>query len=154
MAIKSGLNDDQESFLDWLFRYDRGELGTAEPSSRRNWAETNNIAPSTVYGWEKTDAFKSAYRRKLGEATVSPSNLNRQLKRLEEAAFPDGGPVNSNALDKLLKIQNDYLPHKPLEEDAASVEDLSDDDLYNLIVDAAALRGVEVKIVGLAQPVA
>lgn len=144
------LTEVQSNFLDWCFRRDRDELESKEPQEVTDWAEANDVPPSTAYQWRRSDLFQAEYRRMIGEATVHPARINRQMMLLERAAIDDDGRVNTQALNKLIEIQQTYLPINPIQQAEAGIADLSDEALWELVVSAAELRGWEVNINGVA----
>lgn len=135
------LSDEQAKYLQFLVRY-HVDL---DDRSKAQWCEQNSIYVSTAKSWEKSALFQSAYRRAIQEEFTSPERLNIWLNKIERAAFEDGA-VQVSLVNKLLEWVEKIRPTTPLDEQTASISDLSDDDLAQLIFDAAELRGWEVTV--------
>ena len=115
----------------------REAFGEAE--DEETWAALNELHPRTLRQWKRSPRFRTEWDRRLHAQMTSPDVVQRVLTQL--LAEVDAGRVPASAFSqfsKYLKATNS-LDHSATEK--AELSELSDPELFQLIVDAAALRG-------------
>ena len=143
MSSSTGrLSQEQERYLSWLKRKHAGE----DVGTREEWCAANGDIPeSTARSWEQSEQFQTAYRKVIQREFSSPEKMMKWLTLLENDAF-GGELVNTNIAGKLLDLVEKLRPTVPLEEETSSLADLTDEELFALLINAASIRGWEVTV--------
>lgn len=144
-AGRSRLPEERQKYLEWLVRFDADEtlLASNEPQSKGQYCAANHTTLPNLSNWEKSDAFKLAYLERTVEQFASPRNLNHLLTAAMESLRTPEGIVDRQALTRVADLMDKYRPPKPIADSEASLEDLSDEELADLVLKAVMLRGAD-----------
>lgn len=145
MATHSPLDEQREAYLTWLMRRVGETLAPDDPPTKEAWAAENGVARSTAAGWERQPAFQAEYHRRTLEEFTKPESQHRMLSTLMREAESTGDP---NLVKEVLNRQDKIKPLKPIDQQVASLEDLTDGELLELIRKTASLRGLNVTVEG------
>ena len=136
------LEDNQLKFCEWLFRHNDGSAHSGDPASQAEYAKAENIPNSTLSGWRKGEAFQAAYRDMAVAALTSAESQHQMFKTIDQAIKDN----DRQAYKDKLALMEKYRPIRPLEQQVASLEDLTDQELIDLLVKAASLKGLQVEV--------
>lgn len=114
----------QSEFLDWLLTPD----GEKEHRTIKAWAEAHSVTPATVGGWKKDRRFIREWEGRADARNVSVERMQRIMDTLYEAGVDGDVAAAKMWLAQVEKMR----PPKQVEADA-DVEDLSDDELAQLV---------------------
>lgn len=120
----------QAEFIEWLV--DPSREGTQEA-----WAEAHSLHPRTLSAWKKAPAFREAWDRRLAELNVNPDRIQRVVDALYENATDRESRDQVKAANLYLQYVEKFTPKRQVVGDRRSLEDMSDEELEELIAAGA-----------------
>jgi hypothetical protein len=133
MAGRTEISPLQTEFLEWLLTPSEGR----QPTSQNEWARQHNVATQTVARWKTQDAlFKGAWEKRLAEMSVGPERLQVIL----DALFAAASKGDVQAAKAYIAWVEKISPPRVTDSDAVSIEDLTDEELAELVEHTVTLR--------------
>ena len=133
------LTSKQELYLEWLCT----APSERDPSSKRQFAVSQGVAPKTLRDWEKKPAFRDEWRSRVDEVQGSPEKTHSLLESLFARAM-DG---DMKAADLYLRATNRMVPQPIRVETEHRVAELSDEEL-DALIGVAAVRERDARVEG------
>lgn len=114
------VSDLQEEFIEWL-------LDPEKKGSQNDWARANNISPSTLSNWKRSDRiFKDAWERRAAELNIDPE----RIQAIVNALFQKAKDGDVKAMELYLRFTEKYTPKVDLGKPAeTSLSEMSDAEL-------------------------
>lgn len=133
MAGRTEISEQQAEFLEWLVTPPEGR----NPSSQNEWARQHGLATQTVVRWKNHDAvFRAAWEKRMVDLGVGPEPMQDILNALRLAA----GEGDVQAAKAYIAWVEKISPPKKAEQDAAAIEDMTDDEFADMLEGLIALR--------------